>query len=268
MPDITASFNFLVRSPRYENEKPYTITPSAERTDIEESARSNIEMERHDGIKITDIRDFKSDINMDTHGFRVLPHVTKYPRLDKLAYCKGYKKETAELLERAFGAELVITWDLRRRHVLEYQKGVKWDYNDMRSTEGPAIMAHIDYTFDAGLAAINAYLTTEQKMKFLNDKYRVRLISTWRPMVPVIEDHPLALCDPRSVKTDDMTACDRILGDNLGEVYFLHYQPDQKWYWLEHQTPSELYAILMWDSEASGQARCMRSFALPPKANH
>ncbi|CAM1505657.1 Fc.00g112940.m01.CDS01 [Cosmosporella sp. VM-42] len=278
MPDTTASLAFLAKLPTYDTEKPYTIIPSADRLDVKDADRTNVEIETHDGIKLTDIRDWKADVNLDTHGFQVLSHVTKYPRLDKLSQCKGYKKETADFLEKHFGADRVITWDLRptqKRHVIKYQKGGNWDYTDLRETEGPAVMAHsgenmqyvnnrenwpftsaADFTFESGLMIIGAYLTGEEKAKYLNGKYRIRLVNTWRAMVPVVERQPLALCDPRSVLPEQMISCDRILCDTLGEVYLLQHHPENKWYWLEHQTSSEPYLILTWDSEAGGHARC------------
>lgn len=30
----------------------------------------------------------------------------------------------------------------KKRHVITYEKGVNWDANDLRQTEGPAVMAH------------------------------------------------------------------------------------------------------------------------------
>jgi hypothetical protein len=54
--------------------------------------------------------------------------------------------------------------------------------------------------------------------------------STWRPLLPVLEDRPLALCDSRSVGLEDLVAADRVLPDRVGEVYYLRYSPSQQWY--------------------------------------
>ena len=54
-------------------------------------------------------------------------------------------------------------------------------------------------------------------------------ISTWRPLNSTLEDRPLALCDSRSVAPDDLIATDRILPDRVGEVYYLHHNPNQEW---------------------------------------
>lgn len=54
-------------------------------------------------------------------------------------------------------------------------------------------------------------------------------ISTWRSLIPVLEDRPLALCDARSVLPNDLIATDRVIPTMVGEVYYLHYNPDHKW---------------------------------------
>lgn len=48
--------------------------------------------------------------------------------------------------------------------------------------------------------------------------------------MPDLEDRPLALCDSRSVDPNkDLTAADRIIPDRVGEVYYLHYNANQRW---------------------------------------
>jgi hypothetical protein len=60
--------------------------------------------------------------------------------------------------------------------------------------------------------------------------YRIRIVNTWRSLLPVLEDRPLALCDSRSVVPEDLVAADRIVPDRVGEVYYLTYNPNHKWY--------------------------------------
>jgi hypothetical protein len=54
--------------------------------------------------------------------------------------------------------------------------------------------------------------------------------STWRTILPIVEDNPLALCDFRSLDPEDLIPSDRVRPDKLGEVFHLHYNPGQKWY--------------------------------------
>lgn len=103
---------------------------------------------------------------------------------------------------------------------------------------------------------------------------QLTLGSTWRTLVPVLEDRPLALCDSRSVHPHDLIAADRIIPNNVGEVYYLTYNPNHKWYgdsfsralgiiltmkcrfWLEKQTPSEPFAFVMYDTKFGSHGRC------------
>jgi hypothetical protein len=54
--------------------------------------------------------------------------------------------------------------------------------------------------------------------------------STWRSLLPVLEDQPLALCDSRSVAETDLMPTDRLVPDRVGEVYYLKYNPKHRWF--------------------------------------
>lgn len=108
-----AALTFLAKTPLYEVEKPYTIIAPADRKDVNNTNRTNVQLEPHDGIMIDNIRDSMADFSLDSHGIQVLSYRTRYPRLDELSQCEGYNKEVTGLLEEQLGADLVRTWDLR-----------------------------------------------------------------------------------------------------------------------------------------------------------
>ena len=83
--------------------------------------------------------------------------------------------------------------------------------------------------------------------------------STWRSLIPKLEDRPLAFCEYRSIDPDDLVEADRVLPDRVGEVYYLRYHPEQRWYWLEHQDLDEVFMFMMYDSAEGDQARCRLS---------
>ena len=89
----------------------------------------------------------------------------------------------------------------------------------------------------------------------------VTVRSTWRPLHPVIEDRPLAVCDFRHVNPDDLVAADRVLPDRVGEVYYLHHNAHQKWYWINQQREDECWVMLMYDTKAGKQAKCKWALA-------
>ncbi len=82
------------------------------------------------------------------------------------------------------------------------------------------------------------------------------LSSTWRSLVAELEDNPLAVCDARSVEVTDLIAADRIIPTRVGELYYVKYNPNQRWYWLEKMKPSEPFVMAMYDSHGGDDAKC------------
>jgi hypothetical protein len=77
--------------------------------------------------------------------------------------------------------------------------------------------------------------------------------SVWRPMTSIVEDAPLALCDRRSVSASQMLPCDKVHSTHLGEGYYIHAEPNHRWYWLSKQTPSEPVVFVSWDPDRAGE---------------
>jgi hypothetical protein len=73
--------------------------------------------------------------------------------------------------------------------------------------------------------------------------------SVWRPLVQVVEDCPLALCDRRTVPKSDLVEADKIHHDHLEEGYYVKYNPAHQWYWLSEQKSNEVALFVTWDSE-------------------
>ena len=83
----------------------------------------------------------------------------------------------------------------------------------------------------------------------------------------MLEDRPLALCDSRSVDPDDLVPADRIIPDRVGEVYYLTYNSNHKWFWLEEQTPSEPYVFVMYDTKDGCHSRCTYQHGVKQEPN-
>jgi hypothetical protein len=67
--------------------------------------------------------------------------------------------------------------------------------------------------------------------------------------VDEVEDNPLAICNPFSVKLNDLLAIDRVSRDWVGEIYYLKYNPGQQWWWLSKQTRQEILVFTTFDSK-------------------
>ena len=79
--------------------------------------------------------------------------------------------------------------------------------------------------------------------------------SVWRALrVPVI-DWPLAICDTMSVDQADLVPADIIYPNYVAENRMVHFNENQKWYWLPHQTANEVLVFKAVDSNAPGSSR-------------
>ena len=72
--------------------------------------------------------------------------------------------------------------------------------------------------------------------------------SLWRPLVPVVESQPLALCDRRSVQSSDWEEVEKVQTQWIEESMYLRRNENHMWYWLSNQTQDEVTAIVVWDS--------------------
>jgi hypothetical protein len=78
----------------------------------------------------------------------------------------------------------------------------------------------------------------------------------------MVEDMPLAVCDPMTVDEQDLWHTDQIGPEATGEIYYLRPNQEQRWYWLPRQTDQELLIFLNWDSHPPGgklNCHCHRS---------
>jgi hypothetical protein len=109
------------------------------------------------------------------------------------------------------------------------------------------------------------HLSEEEKLAFNTKGWRLRIMkcerfpnsnasesltmqSIWRPLVPVVREKPLALCDWRTVKSKDWELCDQIHHDRLDEAMYLKREEEHQWYWLPDQKDYELSLFVVWDS--------------------
>jgi hypothetical protein len=92
--------------------------------------------------------------------------------------------------------------------------------------------------------AMVAYLTSLDFNEIGNN-----LISAWKPL-STVHNHPLAICDPKSVDQRDLFSVDRVSDVFVGEVYYLRFRESQKWYWFSEQEAKETLLFLSFVSQA------------------
>ncbi|KAM0211144.1 hypothetical protein ACHAQI_005442 [Fusarium lateritium] len=120
----------------------------------------------------------------------------------------------------------------------------------------PAIHPHVDQSSLGAVKRVKTHLPDEADRLL---KGRVRIINVWRPLSRV-KDWPLALCDSRTVKPDNLVTCDIVRRRRVGETYFGTYDPLQKWYYLSNQDANEVTLLKIYDSATTlSGSRCLHS---------
>jgi len=204
--------------------------------------------------KVTDLRGKEKDFSLDTAGFKILHHKSLLSSFTSVEEIEVYRSETEACLEKEFEADRVFCFDVKLR-LNRRPDNILMDLRDKTLMDIPAQGAHNDVSFGSGPTLIDYHLPDELKERYLKPGYRFRIVNTWRSILPVIEDSPLALCDFRSVDKNDLISCDRVIPTRAGEVYYLKYNPAQQWYWLDHMTPEEPFLFVVYDSAPGDQAR-------------
>lgn len=228
MPKIVATVDFLADLPLYDTEKPYFYLPGKDQEiDPEDPRLNNLEFESHT-VEVEDMREHP-ELTLSTCGFTFINNTSSNLQFQTPSDVDAYKRETEELLTSHFSAVKVLTYEVRLRKNQRFERR-QFDLNDKLLQEGPAKGAHNDVTYTSGPNIIQRYLPVEDQKAFLRAGYRVRIFNTWRPLVDVLEDRPLALCDSSSVVPDDLIAADRILPDRVGEIYYLRHNTSQRWF--------------------------------------
>lgn len=95
--NLTASLDFLSPLTLYETQKPYRIF--SQDLAAHGRPRSNIELEKHQGIFIHDIRGREDQFSLDEHGFQPISHTIKFTAFDDPARISGeFLDEVEELI--------------------------------------------------------------------------------------------------------------------------------------------------------------------------
>lgn len=88
------------------------------------------------------------------------------------------------------------------------------------------------------------------------------LDSVWKPLHGPVHSSPLAVCDYRTVKDEDLVPTDIIFPDYLGETYNFFPSAEHRWYYIDGQQADEAWMIKCFDSATTVNpevAQCMFS---------
>ena len=72
--------------------------------------------------------------------------------------------------------------------------------------------------------------------------------SVWKPLIGPLRDWPLALCDASTVDPNLVEPSDLVYDDYVVENCQTYDAPEQEWYYIRDQSPSEAWVFLQSDS--------------------
>lgn len=234
---VLAELNF--HSPPPNGEKPryymYTHEPQRNYTDVAHV------------VPIHDIRGHEDEYTLDKTGFQVVKSTTAEKEFkDDSKIKEGYYKEVEELLKTITGAHKVVIFDHTIRRAIPGQV-------DKPSSRGPVGRVHIDQTPWAGEERVRLH-TGDEADKLL--KERVQIINVWRAINGVVEDHPLALADYRTLDWDnDLVPVTLKYENRDGETFGVKYSDKLRFYYKSGIDSDEVYLIKCYENKLDGRAR-------------
>lgn len=209
-----------------------------------EPATTEFETQR---VLIRDVRPH-SHLSIDVNG-AMLGHWPTDMRnfYDDQELRERYYPEASEIIRIALGADRVVVFDhnVRRGKALDLSA-------DRYHVGGPVRHAHLDYT---GLSAVKrlqrelgAEAETLAGARFVQ-------VNLWRPIRGPLRDAPLAICDGATVSQRSLRVADLRYAYRTGEIYYLAYEPGQRWYFASDMTVEEAWLFKNFDSATRGTTR-------------
>ncbi|KAI9781334.1 MAG: hypothetical protein M1816_002402 [Peltula sp. TS41687] len=227
-PSINASLSFLARDPLYETTNPYILDYASR------NLPPTNQITATENVPLHDLRGAEDTLTFARSGFA---H-------DRIVEC--YFQEVGHaLLDYLKASSLrIFDYSVRRRDPAFPDPSKRFSGRTQ-----PAQNAHIDTSEDSLVEFIKE-LHGDSAQEILSGRYMC--LNVWKPLRGPLYDWPLALCDASSVdpKTD-LVINDNVVSqiNKLIENVLVHYNPNQKWYYLSNQVPSELLVFRQHDSE-------------------
>jgi len=242
LPYVEAELNYLgatSQRPRY-----YAY----DRDDADPPAHMPLEPRR---MPIHDLRPVADQLSLDVQGFALAEQRSAVRDFwDDDEVRRVYYPEAEEFIKQVTGASRVFIFDhLQRRRVpglVDRARG---------GPRQPATRVHVDHTDRSGPQRVRDLLGAEAEELL---RGRVQVINLWRPILDEpLRDAPLAVCDSRTVKSDDLVPSDLVYRERVGETYSVKYNPQHEWYYVPEMRRDEGLLLKIADTRTDISARFM-----------
>jgi hypothetical protein len=235
---VTADLNYL--TPSADRPRTYTFEPPSG------EPKSNIVPEPH-RVPIHDIRPISETVSLDHEGFALVRQNSSVRDFyDEGEVKRVYYQEAEQLIKAATGADRVFVFD----HTV--RKRVQGVADRDGGPRQPVARVHVDHTEKSGPQRVRDLIPDEADELL---KGRVQIINLWRPIRGPLLDSPLAVCDARTVRPNELVASDLVYPDRVGETYSVKYNPDHQWFYVSRMTADEVLLLKCFDSNTDAEAR-------------
>ena len=236
---VTADLNYL--TPAQDRPRTYTFEPPSG------GPRSNIVPDSH-RVPIYDARPIGDQVSLDREGFALVRQRSAVKDFYDEGEVKGvYYPEAERILKAVTGADRVFVFDHTVRRRIEGAA----DLRDGGPRQ-PVARVHVDHTARSGPQRVRDLIPDEANELL---KGRVQIINLWRPIRGPLKDSPLAVCDARTVKFDELVGSDLVYPNRVGETYSVKFNLDHRWFYVPDMAPDEVLLLKCFDSRADGTAR-------------
>jgi hypothetical protein len=206
-------------------------------------------------LPVFDARTIATSLALDVQGFELhhFPPVAG-DCYDDAFVRTHYFPQVEAFVREVLGAHCVIVFDYNTRSSLRAARGAP-------GVRVPVAAVHNDYTERSGPRRAREILAGAGREDLVHRRHA--LVNLWRPLVGPVQDTPLALCDARTVRPEDIvdTPIHHYAESNLqqprhsGEVQSLRHASRHAWYWFSDMLPHEALLLKCYDSATDGRAR-------------
>jgi hypothetical protein len=224
---------------------PEAVVPFAYAHEPPPSAEAETVRFASHAVHVRDVRGGES-LRLDEHGATLGRWPTRVRAFyDDSHVRQRYYAESAEIIQDVLGADRVIVFDhnVRCGTTLPQQA-------DGHGVGRPVHHAHADYTPRSALNRLRHELGPHAE----EGVSRYLQVNLWRPIRAPLRDAPLALCDGASVAPHTLRTAELRYPDRTGEIYYLVYEPVQRWYFASDMAVDEAWLFKNFDSAPPGPA--------------
>ncbi len=236
---VTATVEFFLKS----GETPVALVkPEGEGHDDRRGAAEEREVIVHDARPIAD------RLDLDRQGFGLMRRETAVQDFyDNDEVRRVYYPEMERLVAEVTGASKVIVFD----HTIRVEDEQKQVTHKVRA---PVTGMHNDFTIRSAEQRVRDLLPTDEAEARLKKRYGS--INIWRPIESPVENKPLIICEYDSIDDDDLIPAERHYPDGrIGGIYYLAYNPKQRWFYFPQMRRDEVVLLKCFDSLTDGTAR-------------